>query len=235
MTKILGLDVATTTGFSIYDTENTPSSIILGHKHFKADEIWGKAAGLRLWIRELRKEYLPDYVIIERPMGISPQYDKKVKADLLTGTLQDQVAAGRSMLDRLSVAIERGGIGATDARAIVSEYFGDAKTINSNTTAQLNWLLGTVQATVEGMGLPWEIVSATTWRTILPKDIRDAKFHGMAKEKVTKEKIRVFCDRLRIIGGNEDARDAAIMAYYCARKSQNFKMFLNQSEKELAL
>jgi hypothetical protein len=232
MTRILALDVATRTGFAIYNTEDTPSSIALGHKHFARDEVWDKAADLRLWIRELRNEYRPDYAVIERPMGISPQYDKKVKADLLTGSLQDQVASGRAMLERLTVAIERGGIGAGDARAIVSEYFGSATTINSNTTAQLNWLVGTAQATLEGAGIPWEIVSATTWRTILPKDIRDAKFQGMPKEKITKEKIRVFTDRLRIIGGNEDARDAAIMAYWCALKSQNFKLFLSKRESQ---
>lgn len=224
--KILSLDIATESGVAVIDDEDTPSATRLWHFRAHGVEPEEKAASMRESIRAIKKDYNDlRYAVIELPLMMTPSYDKKQKADLATGTAQDQVALGRQMLARMTTVVERGGLNSTDMRAIIDDYFADEKTINPKTTALLNWLAGAAQITCMGMGLEVEFVRSQTWRTIMPKQIKDMKIDR-------KEKVRIYCDQLGIIGGDNNARDAAIMGHWCIRKSQKFKMFKQAVEQQ---
>lgn len=226
MSVILSLDVATLTGHALIDTETTYSQIRLG-KFKLSGEVWEKAAQLRNELREIRRRNNRiDYAVIEMPLTVSPQYQKKSKEDLASGVDQQNREDASVFMKRLQSAIDKGGLAGYDVANIIGEYFS-SPTINSTTTTQLNWLVGAAQATLQGMGIEVEIVRAQSWQAIIPKEIRDAIRKPNGKRD-TKGAVRVYCDRLQIVGGNEDSRDAAIMGIWCQLRSTQFKAFQNQ-------
>lgn len=230
MPVILSLDVATVTGYALFDTECTYSQIKLGKFRCEGKEIWEKAASLRENIREIRKaNNRIDYGIVEMPLTISPQYQKKEREDFASGVDDANRGDGDAFIARISTAIQRHGLASREVADVIGETFA-SPTINSMTTAQLNWLAGTAQTTLLGMGIPVEYTRSQSWQSIIPKEIRNAmkKQNG---RRDTKAAVRVYCDRLGIIGGDENARDAAMMGIWCSLRSQMFK----EATKERAL
>jgi hypothetical protein len=222
MSVILALDVATVTGWSLFDTETTYSQIKLGKFRCEGKEIWEKAASLRDNIREIRKAHNRiDFGVIEMPLTISPQYQKKEREDFASGADQANRGDGAAFIERISTAIQRHGLASREVADVIGETFA-SPTINSMTTAQLNWLAGVAQTTLLGMGIPVEIVRAQSWQAVIPKEIRNAMKKGNGRRD-TKAAVRVYCDRLGIIGGDENARDAAMIGIWCSLKSQMFK------------
>ncbi len=82
--------------------------------------------------------------------------------------------------------------------------------INTKTLEHACAIAGAVQAILMGMGLPCEEVAPRTWQTIIPKNIRGGP----------KDRVRMCCDMFQIVGPNEDARDAAVIALWAAGRSQ---------------
>lgn len=76
---ILGLDIATTTGFAIYDTQDKISKIICGKINVKGESPEEKAAALSVQIARLfndaeeKYDRLFDLVIFEEPLHYQPQ------------------------------------------------------------------------------------------------------------------------------------------------------------------
>lgn len=87
-------------------------------------------------------------------------------------------------------------------------------TINAGTILQLNRISGAVQTVLEGMGIPCEEVRPMTWQSLIPKHIKGG----------TKDRVRQYCDMMRIVGKNADARDAAVIAMWAAGRSQQLKL-----------
>ena len=80
--RILALDVATATGWALYDLDRPPSAIISGSIKFVGDSAFEKVADMRRKLPKLVREHKPDFCAIEAPLTIIPQY-RKTKMDLL--------------------------------------------------------------------------------------------------------------------------------------------------------
>jgi hypothetical protein len=218
MTVILSLDLASDCGFAIIDTDKTYSQIELGHRKF-AGEPWEKSEQARSFVRELKKKYDFRYAAIEMPFTIAPQYQKKKQTDLVGETDRDAFKEALSFVDRLKAEVQRGGsLDTPGVQSLIQGAFGSERTINPKTMAQLNWLAGAVQVAVMGCGCEYEYIRPQTWMSIIPPDIK--KTNGN-----TKNKVRLLCDRWGIVGGDENARDAAVQGVWCRLKSQKFKQF----------
>lgn len=102
---------------------------------------------------------------------------------------------------------------------------GGETTMNPGTVIMLNRLAAAVHVVAEGFRIPCEEVRPQTWQSIIPK-----QYPGNSKQKV-----KLYCDSLRIIGKNMDARDAAIIALWAAGRSQVLKLNRNVMEKTLDL
>ncbi|MDJ1632275.1 hypothetical protein [Rhizobium rhizogenes] len=79
---VMGLDLATRSGWAVRDSERHRSSIVCGTftvSEYDWEEKYAIAANL---FDRLRKDYNPDFVAIERPEHGVRQFAKKGKADL---------------------------------------------------------------------------------------------------------------------------------------------------------
>ncbi|MBB3144908.1 Holliday junction resolvasome RuvABC endonuclease subunit [Phyllobacterium trifolii] len=72
MTLILGLDIATRTGFAYYDDQASLAAIRVGHIQCEGEEFEEKAAFLGRALVRLIKADKPDFIIIERPIRAQP-------------------------------------------------------------------------------------------------------------------------------------------------------------------
>lgn len=106
MSLILGLDVATTTGFAWYDTgAASMSSIRTGLIKAQGENSEEKAASLALQLRDLfyvtvdgeRKLFKPDFVAIERPLPNIMQFEK-IEEDLVDGEVGSPTVNPHQML-----------------------------------------------------------------------------------------------------------------------------------------
>lgn len=79
---ILGLDIATTTGWAVFDTDRPPSSIISGSFKLQGDSPFERVRYMRSHLPKLIKEHRPDFAAIEAPLEIAPRFTKK-RTDLL--------------------------------------------------------------------------------------------------------------------------------------------------------
>lgn len=222
--KILPLDVATEVGFAMVDTEELPSAWPIGHFRCDGKEPWEKSSSLRAGLRSIiSKHGRPDIGIIEMPLQVAPQYDRKPKEDMIGGNIQDSQHLASVMMDRLVTAVQKGGLEGSETQELVKQIWGSERTMNSKTIAQLNWLGGAAQAVLEGMSIPYQFVGPRTWQTVIPKEIRGG----------TKERVRQYCDQLRIVGGDNNARDAVIMGVWAWKRSQIVKQMMNTQERML--
>lgn len=176
------MDPATNTGYAIYDTNTSPSSIECGSIKLDGKSAFDKVKAVRELLPPIIKKYRPDFVVFEAPLSIIPRFERK-REDL----------AGEA----------------------------EETTINAGTILQLNRISGAVQAVVEAYRIPCEEVRPQTWQTIIPKNIKGN----------TKRRASLYCDLLKIVGKNNDARDAAIIALWAAGRSQQLKLEMRTAEK----
>lgn len=110
--KVLGLDVATVTGWAVYDLDRPPSAIVSGSIRMEGDTAFDKVACLRHRLPKIIKEHRPDFAAVESPMEFAPSF-KKVKRTLLgeeeqTSTINSKTIA---VLNRLAGAAEMAVLG----------------------------------------------------------------------------------------------------------------------------
>jgi hypothetical protein len=195
MALILGLDIATTTGFAWYDDKASLSAIKTGLIKAEGDNAEEKAASLaRLlidqlheWVEEtvdgvttkrrVRKHV--DFVAIEQPMRNIKSF-RKTKTDL----------AGE---------------------------IGEA-TINPN-ALQLEGLVCAAVAIIAAYRLPWETIPSATWRKAFLGMGRSPGMDRAGWKKAAVDR----CRALKIEVRNADAAEAVGIAF-AGTGSQRFKM-----------
>lgn len=109
---ILGLDIATTTGWAVYDTDKTPSAIISGSFKLQGDTPFERVRYMRSHLPKLIKEHRPDFAAIEAPLEIAPRF-KKAKTDLLGSEEQETTINSKTIaiLNRYAGAAEMAVMG----------------------------------------------------------------------------------------------------------------------------
>lgn len=177
MARIMGIDPATSLGWALYDTDRPPSAIVCNSIKFFGDNAFAKVSDIRRKLPKLIREQRPDFVAIEAPLEIAPQFKKKTKT--MFGDETEEIT-----------------------------------TINSRTIAQLNKISGAVCMVVLGQNIPCIEVRAQTWQTVIPKS-----FQGKPKARA-----KAFCESLKIVAGNIDSRDAAVISIWAAGHAQELKM-----------
>jgi Holliday junction resolvasome RuvABC endonuclease subunit len=90
----------------------------------------------------------------------------------------------------------------------------EVSTINPGTVMQLNRLAGAAQICVTGQNIPCVEVRPQSWLSVIDKDIKGS----------SKERAKQMCERLKIVATNQDARDACIIAYWTAKKCDQFRL-----------
>jgi len=91
---------------------------------------------------------------------------------------------------------------------------------NMNTTLELNRLCGGVISILGAWGIPFEVLSASTWRDLV---------YGFGKKKGWapadwKRHAKASAQQMGIDVGNADEAEAAMLAFIAGRKSQYVKM-----------
>lgn len=95
--------------------------------------------------------------------------------------------------------------------------FGDEEeisTINPGTVMQLNRLAAAAHICISGQNIPCVEVRPQSWLSVIDKDIKGS----------SKERAKQMCERLKIVATNQDARDACIIAYWTAKKCDQFRL-----------
>lgn len=82
MALILGLDVATVTGWALYDTDKGVSAIESGSIRLVGSDAFERVVDMRHKLPRLIRERKPDFAAIEEPLKIAPRF-KKVRRDML--------------------------------------------------------------------------------------------------------------------------------------------------------
>ncbi|MHC5308156.1 hypothetical protein [Bartonella sp. LJL80] len=81
MPQLLALDIATTTGFAFFDTDNPPSSIRSGTMRAEGKTVAEKAASLALSLDFLLRTTKPDMVALSEPLPLA-RFITKTEATL---------------------------------------------------------------------------------------------------------------------------------------------------------
>ena len=197
---ILGLDIATTTGFAWYDTStaslssiNTGLLEIVGSKGMKAEE---KAAAFsRLLISELH-----DYKFVD---GQKVRYRKPldfVAIEAPMRNIQSYTKGGKDMVGETAET-----------------------TVNPN-QMQLIGLICAATAIIDAYGLPWATIPSSTWRKQFLGYGRKPGFESKDWKKAAMER----CQMLKIPVKKHDAAEAVGIAF-AASGSQQFKMLQRQA------
>lgn len=74
---ILSLDVASKTGWAVYDTDRPPSAILSGSLQFVGSNAFEKVQDMRRKLPKLVREHKPDFCAIEAPLAFVPSFTKK--------------------------------------------------------------------------------------------------------------------------------------------------------------
>lgn len=114
MTLILALDIASTTGWALYDTDLPPSAMQSGSMKFLGQSAHEKVADMRRKLPRLIKEHRPDFVVYEAPLEVAPRFVKKGKTNLLGDADEVETTINSrtiSMLGRLAGAGEMAVLG----------------------------------------------------------------------------------------------------------------------------
>lgn len=77
---VLGLDVATTTGWALYDTDKGVSAIESGSIKLMGSDAFDRVVDMRHKLPRLIRERKPDFAAIEAPLEFAPQFKKKKKS-----------------------------------------------------------------------------------------------------------------------------------------------------------
>lgn len=222
MALILGLDIAITTGWAIYDTDKTPSAIVSGS--FRAG---GKDADLTERLLEIRRqvpklirEYRPSFAAIEEPLTVIPRYKKKPRKGLIDEPKPKSIDGGKVfILLRKGMNVQQI---ASHLDATADDIISAIQPAGMNPKAMmvLSELAGGATVAVQGHNVPCVQVRAQTWQTVIPSNIK-AQFRG---EGATKKWVKAYCDALRIVSPNMDSRDACIIALWAAGHWQALKL-----------
>ena len=100
------------------------------------------------------------------------------------------------------------------SKTMFGEEAEEVSTINPGTVMQLNRLAGAAQICVSGQNIPCVEVRPQSWLSVIDKDIKGS----------SKERAKQMCARLKIVASNQDARDACIIAYWTAKKCDQFRL-----------
>lgn len=161
---ILGLDIATTTGFAWYEPGSSLASIKTGIIKVEGENAEQKAASLAVQLRELfyetktvngrleRMLIKPDFVAIEQPMRNVKSF-RKVRNDL-AGAVEES-------------------------------------TINPN-ALQLEGLVCAAVAIIAAYRIPWETIPAATWRKHFLGMGRNPGFDRAAWKRAAVDRCRAF-------------------------------------------
>jgi hypothetical protein len=170
---ILGLDIATTSGWAVRYSWKDPSAILCGTfyvgKNDSGDETkWEEKYALAAnHVYKLLKEHKPDFVAIEEPEHRIRRFGKK----------QDpkkpiDFAAIKAFIARLSALMFKHGMESKEAVGFMSKLGG--ATSNSN-QMQLSGLIGAVVGVCMNMGTPYGTVTARSWHAIYGKGVKPAE------------------------------------------------------------
>ncbi|MCV0371647.1 hypothetical protein [Filomicrobium sp.] len=112
MALILGLDIATTTGWAIYDTDKTPSAIVSGSFRLQGATPFERVRYMRSHLPRLIKEHRPSFAAIEAPMEIAPRFTR-AKKDMLGEQEQETTINSKTIavLNRYAGAAEMAVMG----------------------------------------------------------------------------------------------------------------------------
>lgn len=90
---ILGLDIAKTTGWALYDTKSNLSSIIAGTLKADGENFEERSANFGNGLMNLIKKYRPHMIGIETPLRMAPMAPKR-KMKFMGDELEDEASAG---------------------------------------------------------------------------------------------------------------------------------------------
>lgn len=76
---IMALDVATVTGWAIYDTDKDPSAIVSNSFQLKGDTPFDRVRSMRSTLPRIIREHKPDFAAVEAPMEVAPRFKKVSK------------------------------------------------------------------------------------------------------------------------------------------------------------
>ena len=97
---------------------------------------------------------------------------------------------------------------------------------SSTISFQLNALYGAAVMMCLGFNIPvGDRIFPNVWQKIIPKSISRYYLDATGKEKDggQKRRVRILCDQLAIIGKDDNARDAAIIALWARGHCQELK------------
>lgn len=77
--RIMAIDPATSLGWALMDTDRPPSAIECGTLKFTGENAFAKVSDIRRKLPKLVRDLKPDFVAIEAPLEIAPQFKKKTK------------------------------------------------------------------------------------------------------------------------------------------------------------
>lgn len=215
---ILGLDVATTTGWAVRYSWKNPSAIKCGTfyvgENSKGDKIsWEEKYALAAnCVYNLIREHNPDFVAIEAPEHSIRRYGKS------SGNKID-VAAIKAFIARLTSVMFKHGLDSNEAVGLMSKI--GASTNNSN-QMQLAGLVGSVIGVCMNMGVAFGTIGSRSWHRIYgdvkPSDGQDWK--DIAIERCER-------DGIPLPRTKKEQRDAAeavwISGYWTKCKLPNFQ------------
>lgn len=91
---------------------------------------------------------------------------------------------------------------------------------NADTIALLNTCVGAIAAVIAAIGCQMEVIESSEWRKAI---YGFGRKRGWAS-KDWKAHAKASCDQLGIVAANADEAEAALLAFYGGRKSQQVKM-----------
>lgn len=103
---IMALDVATKTGWAVYDTDRPQSSILTGSFRCEGKSAFEKVCSLRQKLPAILRKHAPEFVAIEAPLDHVPRFKKKTNDLLGEGVQETTINAGTILqLSRLNGAV----------------------------------------------------------------------------------------------------------------------------------
>lgn len=161
---ILGLDLATTSGWAVRYSWRDPSAIKCGvfyvGKNDAGEEVsWEEKYALAAnHVYKLLREHKPDFVCIEQPEHNIRKFGKKE-----TGAKGVDIGAVKAFIGRLSAVMFKHGLHSAQAAQVVAGIGGG--TSNSN-QMQLSGIVGAVVGVCMNMGTPYGTIGSRSWHSI---------------------------------------------------------------------
>lgn len=109
---ILGLDVATVTGWAVYNTSTAPSAILSGSFRLIGETPLAKVRMMRSKLPELLRQHKPDFAAIEAPMEVAPRFKRATTGLLGQGEEETTINSKTiAVLNRFAGAAEMAVLG----------------------------------------------------------------------------------------------------------------------------